>query len=75
MKGKELAEKNLTAMEIRYRTGQEDIGDLMDAHTVLTRARANYLEAAIEHCLATAELSKMTGSLGKETIPEIKKEN
>jgi outer membrane protein len=61
-KGIEAGEENLRVNAERYRAQVSTITDLLDAQTLLARARLDYYRALYDHNLAKARLDRALGS-------------
>jgi outer membrane protein TolC len=61
-KGVESGEENLRVNAERYRAQVSTITDLLDAQTLLARARLNYYQALYDHNLAKARLERALGN-------------
>ncbi len=61
-KGVEAGEENLRVNEERYKAQVSTITDLLDAQTLLARARLDYYQALYEHNLAKARLERALGN-------------
>ena len=60
-KGVESGEENLRVNEERYKAQVTTITDVLDAQSLLTRARVNYYSALYNHNLAKARLMRAVG--------------
>jgi outer membrane protein TolC len=60
-KAVEQAEENLRVNEERYKAQVTTITEVLDAQTLLTRARVNYYNALYSHHLAKAQLERALG--------------
>jgi outer membrane protein len=60
-KAVEQAEENLRVNEQSYKAQVTTITEVLDAQTLLTRARVNYYQALYDHNLAKARLQRATG--------------
>ena len=60
-KAVEQAEENLRVSEQRYRAQVTTMTEVLDAQTLLTRARTNYYNALYDHNLAKARLRRALG--------------
>lgn len=60
-KAVEQAEENLRVSEQRYRAQVTTMTEVLDAQTLLTRARSNYYNALYDHNLAKARLRRALG--------------
>ena len=61
-KGVESAEENLRVNEERYKAQVSTITDLLDAQTLLARARLDHYQALYDHNLAKARLERALGN-------------
>jgi outer membrane protein TolC len=61
-KGVESGEENLRVNAERYRAQVSTITDLLDAQTLLARARVDYYRALYDHNLAKARLDRALGN-------------
>ena len=61
-KAVEQAEENLRVNEERYKAQVTTITEVLDAQTLLTRARVNYYRALYDHNLARARLERAIGA-------------
>lgn len=62
LKGVNAGEENLRVNEERYKAQVSTITDLLDAQTLLARARLEYYRALYDHNLAKARLERALGS-------------
>ena len=63
-KAVEQGEENLRVNEERYKAQVTTITEVLDAQTLLTRARVNYFRALYDHNLAKARLQRALGADG-----------
>jgi outer membrane protein TolC len=61
-KGVDSGEENLRVNEERYKAQVSTITDLLDAQTLLARARLDYYQALYDHNLAKARLERALGN-------------
>jgi len=59
-----LAEETERVASLKYRSGKGTNLDVLDAETVLTNARINYIQVLTDYAVATAELNFNLGSAG-----------
>lgn len=57
------AEENYRVSQVRYREGVTTNSEVLDAQTLLTRARMNYYNALYDHWVARAKMDKATGNI------------
>jgi outer membrane protein len=59
-----LAEETERVASLKYRSGKGTNLDVLDAETVLTNARINYIQVLTDYAIATAELNFNLGNAG-----------